>query len=792
MKKNFRIAFTTIIISIIIGTFYYAHCEIYENPHFIMSGKRIDLQVIPNSILIVIDKVNSEPNIKALESFGLEMPCSIIDKGTSTLGVYEMTHTSPDIVFDYLESIDEIKYAGYLYALEGKEIIIDDTFVCKFKDNTGFAKIENLLRSKNIEIVKRFDFAKNCYLLKINDWKQQNILDTCNQLNENKDIEFAYPDFYSELVPQYIPNDPYYEKQWHLKNTGQESAVAGVDVRAEEAWDTTKGSSDLIVAVIDNGIDVNHEDLQNDKILEGKILVEPAANGNPVDLLGEHGTSVSGVIAANIDNGIGLCGVAPECKILPIKLLGGLSKVSSHAEAFVYAAVHGASILNNSWGITSAYDEILPLPDLDKIGLDYAADVGRNGLGCLIFFAAGNDYEPLTPNEITTYKKCITVGAVTDQGVRASYSDYGSLLDLCAPSGGGKTTGIWTSDISGVLGYNMGKIKAGFYGVGVGIHGDLVDQVEYTAAFSYDGINWGDKYEEQEPNENPYNMEGNFVPVPSQISGKCKVGDSDFNGVQDLFYLQIPFESEFYFKLTFEPENAIMIAGMAGFDGQNLLYIFADAKTGGLMEISLPMGDPEGNYTNSFSGTSSACPAASGVAALILSKYPNLTRHEVKWILEETAVKIDSENGLYDLTGKSDFYGWGMVNAKAALDKAAKMFQLKIETIMSNVDEITVSGPLTLKVLFDYPKGRQYWDEKKSEYHNIEFDILLNSKSVFNGNENIFEDYFDIGTFSAIFEMPFPPLPAGTDLDIVFVMRDVNILTKKYKEFTKSVMVDIK
>jgi len=764
----------------------------FENPYFVMSGEKVNLEISPDRILVISDNGIINPILEQeLKIFGLKQTCMKIKRSETDLNIYELDCTLPDDVLESFQTIKDIIYADYVYTLKGQDIIIDDTFVIKFKDELEPLETEELIKNRKLEIAKKFDFAKNCYQLKVTNWKDKNTIDTCNDLYESEDVEFAYPDFYSKLEMHHNPDDPYYNNQWHLNNTGQDNGIEGMDIDADQAWDITKGDPDLIIAVIDNGIDVNHEDLQDDKILDGIILVEDYYVGETPDIMGDHGTSVSGVIAANIDNNVGLSGVAPNCRILPIKLLGGLTKVSSHAEAFVLAATRGASILNNSWGISSDFDELVPLPDLDRIGLDYAADVGRDGLGCLIFFAAGNSYEELSSNQLVTYKKCLTIGAVTDQGIKAEYSDYGKYLDLCAPSGGGKTSGIWTTDASSEKGYNMGRIIPGFYGAGVGLYGEDIEEVEYTAAFSKDGINWGEKIEEQEPNENPYSDQGNFVPFPGQITGKCRVGDANFMGIHDLFYLQVTQKSEFYFKLTYSPPEAVMVAGMAGFSGQELIYIFGDAAIGGLMEKKMPLGDPEGNYTNSFSGTSSACPVASGVAALILSKYPKLTRHEVQWIMEDTATKIDPAGGNYDQTDKSDLYGWGMVNAKAALDKAAEVFQLESYYIWSNIDEIMESGAYTLKILFGFPNGKQYWDRENLTYHIMEFDILLNSQSVYKGNEKAFDKFFDVGTYSAIFEMPLPQLQTGANFELGFIMKDKNLQNGSFIDYKKSIKIKI-
>jgi hypothetical protein len=147
---------------------------------------------------------------------------------------------------------------------------------------------------------------------------------------------------------------------------------------------------------------------------------------------------------------------------MPIRLVAGETSDEQDAAAIRWAAENGAWIINNSWGPPDGNplflgDEIVyPLPDIVRSAIDYAADEGRGGKGCIICWAAGNGNEPLSYDGYASYHKAIAVGACTDQGLKAYYSDYGPELDVCAPSNGGKSPGMWTTDIMGAEGYNAG------------------------------------------------------------------------------------------------------------------------------------------------------------------------------------------------------------------------------------------------------------------------------------------------------------------------------------------------
>jgi len=192
---------------------------------------------------------------------------------------------------------------------------------------------------------------------------------TLKELNENPNIEYAEPDYYLYLE-SIIPNDQGFFKQWGLHNTGQTGGTLDADIDAPEAWDLTTGSIDVIVAVIDTGVDYNHEDLNanmwrnpgeipdNDIDDDGNGYVDDYYginsgddNGDPIDYSG-HGTHCAGIIAAVGNNGIGVTGVCWTAKIMALRFFDseGLAPASNAIKCMEYAINYGAHIMSNSWG----------------------------------------------------------------------------------------------------------------------------------------------------------------------------------------------------------------------------------------------------------------------------------------------------------------------------------------------------------------------------------------------------------------------------------------------------------
>ena len=271
---------------------------------------------------------------------------------------------------------------------------------------------------------------------------------------DSADIEYAEPDFI--LQPTATPDDTHYENYMYaLNNTGQTGGTSGADIDAPEAWDITTGDPDTLVAVIDEGADVNHPDLDDNLwVNEDEIPdngIDDDKNGYVDDVNGwdfandnaslydpdavtgegdEHGTHVAGTIAAEGDNGRGVTGVNWAADIMVLKFLGANGGFTSDAvEAINYAVDNGAPISNNSWGgggNSQALQEAIA--DADSEGHLFVAAAGNAG--------NDNDANPSYPASYTN-SNVISVAATDDDDGLAGFSNYGEeSVDLGAPGVG--------------------------------------------------------------------------------------------------------------------------------------------------------------------------------------------------------------------------------------------------------------------------------------------------------------------------------------------------------------------
>jgi len=285
-------------------------------------------------------------------------------------------------------------------------------------------------------------------------------LELANALFRSGAVVWAEPNFLIVLRRAYSPNDPYFPQQWHLHNTGQTGGLADADIDAAETWDITQGSWGVTVAILDDGLELDHPDLRGNIFVNVREIpgngIDDDGNGYVDDVTGwdfyandnnprpdgpedYHSTPCSGLAAAIADNGIGVSGVAPRCAILPCRVIGiANTPISQVAEAIHYAAAM-ADILSLSW-------TTLPNSTV-AASLQNAATDGRHGRGCLIAASTGNDYRNDGIGFPASLSFVMAIGASTFRDVRSPYSNYAPSLGvfLLAPSSEPQqANGVWT------------------------------------------------------------------------------------------------------------------------------------------------------------------------------------------------------------------------------------------------------------------------------------------------------------------------------------------------------------
>ncbi|BBD69044.1 peptidase S8/S53 [Nostoc commune NIES-4072] len=447
---------------------------------------------------------------------------------------------------DILNQEPEVQFAGRVLVdpISQQPIIYTENLFLKFHSEEELTVCQEVLKRYDLTIKRQLEYTPNAYFVSASANTGIAIFDIAERLLNEESVDLCHPELVRELRQRQV-----FWQQWHLKQTTINGKVINAHVNVEAAWKLSDGTG-TIIAIIDDGVDLDHEEFRSSgKIVAPRDVTRKTDNPRPGND-NNHGTGCAGVACAN--GNFGASGVAPGAKLMPIRLASALGS-QDEADAFVWAAQNGADVISCSWGPADGvwyepndpvHKQKVPLPDSTRLAMEFAINKGRNGKGCVIFFAAGNGNESVDNDGYASYQKVIAVAACNDYGTRSAYSDFGQAVWCTFPSNNGdssQTTGIWTTDRSGVVGYNSGN--------------------------------------------------------------------------------------------------------------RNL-------------------GDVPGNYTNQFGGTSSACPGAAGVAALIIAKNPNLRWDEVRDIIKRSCDRIDQAGGKYDPNGRSPFYGYGRMNALKAVELA--------------------------------------------------------------------------------------------------------------------------
>ena len=455
----------------------------------------------------------------------------------------ELCRVQDESIDDVMEALREdparIAWVGHVYHMPNDPdglMIPSDAIYVELSAAAQESEVNELLDRHGLELVPDPDGVGNAYIMRLTSASSENPLKIANALLQSPAVDIAEPDLIAIANPTCRPADTLFAQQWHLENRGGIGMTEGADVSAPQAWDISRGDRNIVVAVIDDGFDTGHPDFAS----PGKI-VTPADFGqddidpSPVSSRDNHGTACAGVAVAD-ENGAGVVGLAPNCKLMPIRWSGSVSD-GDIREQFNHASNNGADVISCSWGVRSAF---FTLSTSMKRSINRAATQGRNGKGCVILFAAGNDDRDIddpaggTRSGFAIHPDVIAVAASNSRDRKSHYSNFGDAIWVCAPSSGQGGLGIVTTDRRGNFGYQSG---------------------DYTTV-------------------------------------------------------------------------------------------------------------------ERFGGTSSSTPLVAGLCGLILSVNPELGAAEVRQILKSSAQQIDTANGSYDNNGHSRIYGYGRVNAHAALQLA--------------------------------------------------------------------------------------------------------------------------
>lgn len=339
-------------------------------------------------------------------------------------------------------------FSSQIQACEGEDC---HDFLVRFSSKASSEQINSILSQEGLDAVQFFPGSKIYRVEGVSDESSARILKRLNQL---KSVAYAEPNYIVEA--NRAPNDPYYSSLWGLHNTGQSGGTLGADIGMESVWNNITGS-DVVVAIIDTGIDYTHPDLaanmwHNAGETPGNNI-DDDNNGYVDDYYGYnfwyydgdpaddhfHGTHVAGTIGAVGDNGIGIAGINWNAKLMAVKFLNynGSGYLSDAIMAIEYAVNNGAKVLNNSWGFMSG-QQIPSNPLLEPVQSLRDAIEYADQHGVIFVAAAGNDgvNSDTSANYPSSYSvaNILSIASTDRNDDRSYFSNWGAIsVDLGAP-----------------------------------------------------------------------------------------------------------------------------------------------------------------------------------------------------------------------------------------------------------------------------------------------------------------------------------------------------------------------
>ncbi|MEM9264816.1 MAG: S8 family serine peptidase [Cyanobacteria bacterium P01_F01_bin.13] len=397
-----------------------------------------------------------------------------------------------------------VRFASHVYELANSpntHLYLLEQLTVQFTVGFPLRTIDELTKKLGLIREKSLDGVERTYVFRVSKTAVENPIKLANRLMRYAQVLVAEPNVVVSTAPLYRPKDQLYDKQWHLQHQGGAGLAVNSHISAEKAWDITRGSRSVVIAVTDDAFDLNHPDLQGmGKLVFPWDLKHRDGLPMPSQTYENHGTAVAGLAVAE-ETGGGVVGVAPGCSFMPLQTTGYLDDESIEA-LFEWAVEHGASVISCSWS-PAAVNFSLSLRQ--RAAINQAATKGRNGKGCVVLFSAGNANRPLNgkvselgwPQNalrgviqwfggFAMHPDVITVSACTSLNRKAVYSNWGKNVSVTAPSNNGPPSmalpnvgnvetgplvrgrfeglGMTTCDRTGATGYSRSNYTSTFGG----------------------------------------------------------------------------------------------------------------------------------------------------------------------------------------------------------------------------------------------------------------------------------------------------------------------------------------
>ena len=414
-----------------------------DKTYYYYKGKKIEIPIDKTTITV---RYSDSSDVEKLLTSNMAVKKSkqqLFDEynknSVKRITTYNIEKEHFDKITNLLLEMPQVDYVGY-HISPDSPIHITSEFGVKLNNLADTIYLQQLAEQTHTEIIQ-YEGWGNWFTLKTTAESVADALTCSNIFYESGRFKAVDPYFnFCFRTQSYTPTDSLYSQQWAIDGVD-------IDINVKDVWNLTKGNRNVKIAIVDDGINKSLPELSSVN------FVSPYNTNNNTSTDIEttlyygkgHANAIASIIAANHNQGP-MAGIVPNISLMNIYV--DLINISSYkiSRGIMWAVNNGADIINCSWGahpdVNLSFYNSLKSEQLEE-ALDSALYNGRNGKGCVVVFAAGNEYRSTCSYPASYNPDLLVVGSIQKNGKRAPYSNYGPKLDIVAP---GDTVMIYTND----------------------------------------------------------------------------------------------------------------------------------------------------------------------------------------------------------------------------------------------------------------------------------------------------------------------------------------------------------
>lgn len=394
-----------------------------QTSYYYYKGQRIPLTVNDDKVCVSIPK--DKENVSKDFLKGINVLDRIKDADFDIFIIRQSDLKRMSASSYWMKDKKSILLSSCYITMDSTEVFSTPYINVRLKKEQDAGLLSSYAERYGLRIVKQDKFMPLWYILSISSETGEKALEIANTFWESGLFAASVPDLcsddltYSDDLTR--SNDPMFYLQWGLRN----SEYAGIDISACDAWIMSTGKN-VKIAILDTGVDLSHIDLASNI---SSMSYDTETDSSPSIVYSEHGTHCAGIAAAVKDNGIQVAGVAPEATIVSVSnsLSSSTNSQLKRADGIIWAYQNaGVDIISNSWRSGTQHAAI------DE-AIQNAFRYGRQGKGCVIVFASGNQYHNYINYPANSNDTILAVGSINSVGERYYSSNYGTGLDIVAP-----------------------------------------------------------------------------------------------------------------------------------------------------------------------------------------------------------------------------------------------------------------------------------------------------------------------------------------------------------------------